>query len=551
MSAVDWYPRLGSLPHVTMREKDSSPRKMLMASGGSSSPKQASVYPAEPPPHPAKDANGGQAAGADGDGDPHEDMMPFDLSRHHRADASEPAVPQHAEAPHMSPAARPDGDGHGDEQPLDLRVDHKKDYQRGRPLEDENQNVIMRSPSPLSVGGKDDHERDLDVDGDEDDDEHLRGKSPLSSPRSPKSPRSVSLKSPRPSPYPLVFPHQSLHPYMLEAMYREKGPRLPIGYPDGHPAAYPGGPRPYHFLGASLLNHHDRSPLAPSAFHPALQPPPTPPAPPTPTSKSFPADGGPAAPATTPSGKLKDRYSCKFCGKVFPRSANLTRHLRTHTGEQPYKCKFCERSFSISSNLQRHVRNIHHKEKPFKCPLCARCFGQQTNLDRHLKKHETDGPTILDDRDRSAAAVLQPGLSPGAPGVGDESYFEEIRSFMGKVSADGRMVLPLQRSLLPMGYHGHLYPAPPRRDGRDRDLNGADPAGTPLSLVDKKQRDSSSSKDFSSRSSSASSAYSGRSASPHPRPCTASPPPGPRRSDKDSDREEERSSPPDSPASNT
>ena len=30
--------------------------------------------------------------------------------------------------------------------------------------------------------------------------------------------------------------------------------------------------------------------------------------------------------------KLKERYACKFCGKIFPRSANLTRHLRTHTG---------------------------------------------------------------------------------------------------------------------------------------------------------------------------------------------------------------------------
>lgn len=71
--------------------------------------------------------------------------------------------------------------------------------------------------------------------------------------------------------------------------------------------------------------------------------------------------------------KSKDRYSCRFCGKNFPRSANLTRHLRTHTGEQPYKCQFCERSFSISSNLQRHVRNIHNKEKPYKVRLFIFC----------------------------------------------------------------------------------------------------------------------------------------------------------------------------------
>ena len=118
-------------------------------------------------------------------------------------------------------------------------------------------------------------------------------------------------------------------------------------------------------------------------------------------------------------GKMKERYSCKFCGKIFPRSANLTRHLRTHTGEQPYKCKYCERSFSISSNLQRHVRNIHNKEKPFRCPLCDRCFGQQTNLDRHLKKHETEGPNITD----SPTHDLDDK---------EDTYFDEIRHFIGK-----------------------------------------------------------------------------------------------------------------------
>lgn len=36
----------------------------------------------------------------------------------------------------------------------------------------------------------------------------------------------------------------------------------------------------------------------------------------------------------------KEKYTCRFCNKIFPRSANLTRHLRTHTGEQPYKVCF-------------------------------------------------------------------------------------------------------------------------------------------------------------------------------------------------------------------
>ena len=83
--------------------------------------------------------------------------------------------------------------------------------------------------------------------------------------------------------------------------------------------------------------------------------------------------------------KNKERFTCKYCKKVFPRSANLTRHVRTHTGEQPYQCTACLRSFSISSNLQRHVRNIHNKERPFKCQLCLKSFGQQTNLNRHMQ----------------------------------------------------------------------------------------------------------------------------------------------------------------------
>uniref|UniRef100_A0A1I7T7U4 EGL-43 n=1 Tax=Caenorhabditis tropicalis TaxID=1561998 RepID=A0A1I7T7U4_9PELO len=116
------------------------------------------------------------------------------------------------------------------------------------------------------------------------------------------------------------------------------------------------------------------------------------------SSPSSSSNGGGAA--------SKDRYMCKFCSKVFPRSANLTRHLRTHTGEQPYKCQYCERSFSISSNLQRHVRNIHNKPNTSLTPHHA-----HQRVRSHHHHHATSTPTT------SSSILLLPGTSVPVPKV--------------------------------------------------------------------------------------------------------------------------------------
>jgi [histone H3]-lysine9 N-methyltransferase (ecotropic virus integration site 1 protein) len=245
---------------------------------------------------------------------------------------------------------------------------------------------------------------------------HQASPSPSLSPRSSSSPTQTPTRSsPGPQPHQMAYP-RPIHPLLLDAMYR--------------PAALNAFQRhPFPFLGPNfrasfdLLNRNGGG-FPAKTFHEALM-----------------SAGGLGSSPNVSSlqnlsggvgnvglAKNKDRYSCKFCGKNFPRSANLTRHLRTHTGEQPYSCKYCERSFSISSNLQRHVRNIHNKERPFKCPLCERCFGQQTNLDRHLKKHEAD----------AAGLGLGMGDSPSSNETErEDSYFDEIRSFMGKVTYSG------------------------------------------------------------------------------------------------------------------
>ncbi|XP_064073558.1 histone-lysine N-methyltransferase MECOM-like isoform X2 [Vanessa tameamea] len=301
-------------------------------------------------------------------------------------------------------------------------------------INEEDTRKEQNQPLDLSVTRKhSDKESDMENDDQSFRNSSIKSYSPPESPidRDNKTPENettnvdVEAVEIEDSPKPLVSPSLAfpmpVHPQhnssLIDAMYR---PRFPQ----------------FHATSDSILNS-SHSPYVPSPFNflsPVLG-----------------ADGPDRQPSayakfrelSTGSAKLRDRYACTFCGKVFPRSANLTRHLRTHTGEQPYKCKYCERSFSISSNLQRHVRNIHNKERPFRCPLCDRCFGQQTNLDRHLKKHEAEG-----------------GDSPSSADTEQDACFDDIRSFMGKVTCSPGAGSPSATS--PHSAHP-AHPAHPHR----------------------------------------------------------------------------------------
>ena len=97
----------------------------------------------------------------------------------------------------------------------------------------------------------------------------------------------------------------------------------------------------------------------------------------------------------------------------FPRSDELTRHYRKHTGAKPFKCKVCERSFARSDHLALHmkrhlpkhmknwVENVRDKSakvnsapvKKFKCDKkteCDDCRGTRCLLfEWDVMQHES------------------------------------------------------------------------------------------------------------------------------------------------------------------
>lgn len=82
-------------------------------------------------------------------------------------------------------------------------------------------------------------------------------------------------------------------------------------------------------------------------------------------------------------------FKCKQCDYTTKYGSALITHIRKHTGVKPFKCQQCDYATANKSNLTVHMRK-HTGEQPYKCNQCNYAAKQKSHLIQHVRTHKSN-----------------------------------------------------------------------------------------------------------------------------------------------------------------